>query len=80
MDLHSFDGNDMNILRTMKIHDCSCGGIPRVSYNMTVSLEFVVACENCGNQTPVCEDLTETIAIWNRTYRHLLPPFALESA
>jgi len=80
MDLSSFDGNEMNIIRTMKLHDCGCGGIPQVSYGMNNNLEFTVVCEACGNQTPICEDLTDAIAIWNRTYRHVLPPFALESA
>ena len=80
MDLSSFDGNGMNILRTMKLYDCGCGGTPQVSYGMNNNLEFTVACEACGNQTPICEDLTDAIAIWNRTYRHVLPPFVLESA
>ena len=64
----------------MKLHDCGCGGIPQVSYSMKNNLEFAVVCTACGNQTPICENLTDTIAIWNRIYHHVLPPFALESA
>jgi hypothetical protein len=64
----------------MKLQDCGCGGIPQVSYNMTNNHEFTVACEACGNQTPICEDLPEAIAIWNKTYRNVLPRFALKSA
>ena len=79
IDLSSFDGNEMNIIRPMKLYNCGCGGIPEVTYNMNSNLEFTVGCEACGNQTPICEDLIEAIAIWNRTYRHVLPQFALES-
>jgi hypothetical protein len=56
-------GNEMNVIRTMKLHDCGCGGIPQVSYSMKNNLEFAVVCEACGNQTSFCEDLTEAIAI-----------------
>ncbi len=80
VDLSSFDGNEMNIIRTMKLHDCGCGGIPQVCYGMINNLEFTVVCEACGNQTFVCENLIEAIAIWNRTFWHLLPPYELESA
>jgi hypothetical protein len=64
----------------MKLHDCGCGGIPQVSFSMKNDLEFTVVCEACGNQTPICKNLIDAIAIWNSTYWHVLPQYELKSA
>ena len=70
----------MNTNRAMKLQDCSCGGIPQVTYNINDNLEFSVVCETCGNQTPVCESLREAVVIWNKTYCRALNPYEIASA
>lgn len=65
--------------RAMKLHDCDCGGIPQVTYEINDNIEYVVVCAACGNQTPVCESLREAVALWNQTYSRALPPYEVES-
>ena len=62
----------------MKLHDCGCGGIPQVTYNIDEMLEFAVACEACGNQTPFCKSLKEAVVVWNRTYFRAFPEYEVK--
>ena len=59
----------------MKLHDCGCGGIPHVTYNVNGNLEFAVTCEACGNQTPFCESLKEAVGVWNRIWFRAFPDY-----
>lgn len=63
----------------MKLHDCDCGGIPRVTYETNDNIAYAVVCAACGNQTPICESLREAVAHWNQIYCRALPPFEVES-
>ena len=64
----------------MKLKDCGCGGVPQVTYNVDDEFEFAVICEACGNQTPVCDNLKEAVALWNLIYFRALPSYAMEPA
>jgi hypothetical protein len=63
----------------MKLKDCDCGGIPKVTYNFNDNTEFMIGCRVCSNHTPVCDSLKEAIFIWNRTYCCALPPHEMAS-
>ena len=73
-------GSTVNIERSMKLHDCDCGGIPHVTYNIEGDLKFIVICETCGNQTPVCENIKEAISLWNLIYFRALPSYEMQPA
>ena len=64
----------------MKLQDCDCGGIAHVTYKINEHNEFVVGCSACGNQTPICESLIETVSMWNQIYCCALPPYETELA
>ena len=64
----------------MKLQDCDCGGTAQVTYNIDDNSEFVVGCATCGNQTPVCESLSEAVTLWNQTYCCALTPSEMVSA
>ena len=64
----------------MKLKDCDCGGIPHVIYNNNYDLEFIVICRTCGNQTPICENLKEAVALWNLIYFRALPSYEIQPA
>ena len=63
----------------MNLQDCKCGGIPHVIYNIDGDLAFAVICENCGNQTPVCENLKDAVVLWNLIYFRALPSYEMET-
>jgi len=63
----------------MKLKDCDCGGIPKVTYKLNDKTEFAVGCTACGNQTPVCGNLKAAVSLWNRTYCHALWTYEMES-
>jgi hypothetical protein len=55
-------------MNTMKLKDCDCGRIPQVNYNINGDSEYAVVCSACGNQTPVCETISEAVSLWNQIY------------
>ena len=62
----------------MKLHDCSCGGIPQVSYKINEHFDFGIHCTNCDKRTPKCSSLREAVSLWNYVYCCSLPPYQLE--
>ena len=73
-------GSNVNIELAMKLKDCDCGGIPHVTYKIDGELEFIVICETCGNQTPICENLKEAITLWNLIYFRAFPSHEMQPA
>ena len=65
-------------MRTMKLKDCGCGGIPQVNYKIDAYGDFVITCTNCDNSTPKCYSLVEAVSLWNQTYWNALPPYEME--
>lgn len=59
----------------MKLHDCDCGGIPQVTYEIYGRIKYRVVCAPCGNQTSVCGSLKEAVDLWNQIYCRALPPY-----
>jgi len=64
----------------MKLKDCACGGIPKVTYRLNDKIEFRVGCTACDNRTPVCRNLREAVILWNQTYWCDLHSYEMESA
>ena len=64
----------------MKLHDCCCGGIPEVTYNINDQSDFVVKCMNCDNSTPKYHSLRMAVSVWNQVYYCALPPYEIETA
>jgi hypothetical protein len=64
----------------MKLKDCACGGIPKVTYKLNDKIEFEVGCTACSNRTPVCRQLRDAVSLWNQTYWGVMQSYELESA
>ncbi len=64
----------------MKLQDCCCGGMPQVTYKINDHSDHVIACTNCDNSTPKCDNLSEAVSLWNEVYYCALPPYAFEIA
>lgn len=50
----------------MKLQDCSCGGIPQVTYRIDHRNEFIVSCPICGSSTSVFDNLKDAVNEWNQ--------------
>jgi len=62
----------------MKLQDCCCGGMPEITYKINEHSDFVVACPNCDNSTPMCDSLIDAVSLWNQVYYCALPPYEFE--
>ena len=49
----------------MELHDCGCGGKPRLTFNKEGNDLFTITCPSCGNATPGYAHLETAELIWN---------------
>jgi len=52
----------------MKLYDCSCGGIPHVTYKFSHKTKFAVSCPVCEKSTSEYYKIEDAATTWNKIW------------